>query len=422
VVDLARRGLDLLEAAHAPEPAPAAARAFLAQGLILAGDVAAGRPLLDAAAARLAEAGEQAHPPLTRAVVLGLLWIGDTAGARRILDRVVEEARAASAAGALPYPLAVLAVADARAGRWDAAEAVGAEAARLAVETGQPSVEALARVGAAQVAAGRGRVAACDALAARIDAASEAAGADSLLLWSAAARGLARLGARDPGGAIVDLERADRLARDRGVTNPSVVPYAADLAEALLTAGRRDDAEAVLERLRASAAAAGDTWSRLVTARCAGLLARGPGWEDAFAEALSGPGAHEMPFEHARTRLVLGERLRRERRPGEARPHLRAASETFARLGADPWRARADDELRATGEHGRRAARPSRPDLTPQEALIARAVARGATNREVAAELALSHKTVEHHLTRVYAKLGVRSRTELAVLMSAGSP
>lgn len=117
---------------------------------------------------------------------------------------------------------------------------------------------------------------------------------------------------------------------------------------------------------------------------------------------------------------MLGERLRRERRPGEARSPLRAASETFARLGAEPWRARAEDELRATGAP--RATRPSGPGLTPQEELIARAVARGATNREVASEPALSHKTVEHHLSRVYAKLGVRSRTELAVLMTAGSP
>lgn len=420
VIGLARRGLALLDAAGAPGPARAAARAFLAQGLILAGDTAAGRPLLDDAAACLARTGETTHPPLTRAVVLGHLWIGDLEEARRILDRVVTEARAASAAGSLPYPLAVMAVLDARAGRWDAAEAAGAEAARLAVETGQPSVEALAGIGPVQVAAGRGRVADCDALAARIDDLSDTAGADSLLLYTAAARGLARLAAGDAAGAVVHLERADRLARRRGVANPSAVPYGADLVEALWRAGRRGDAAAAHERLRIAAEGVGDTWSRTASARCAGIVGGDPGWEEALTAALAAPGADALPFDHARTALVLGERLRRERRPGEARPHLRYAAEAFDRLGAAPWRTRAEVEARATGDTGWPAAPAPRDGLTPQERRVAHAVARGATNREAAAELSLSHKTVEHHLGRVYAKLGVRSRTELALLLGGG--
>ena len=109
-----------------------------------------------------------------------------------------------------------------------------------------------------------------------------------------------------------------------------------------------------------------------------------------------------------------------ERRPGEARPHLRAAAEAFARLGAGPWRARAEVESRAAGDTGWPATPPGREGLTPQEGRVAHAVARGATNREAAAELSLSHKTVEHHLGRVYAKLGVRSRTELALLLGDG--
>jgi DNA-binding CsgD family transcriptional regulator len=116
----------------------------------------------------------------------------------------------------------------------------------------------------------------------------------------------------------------------------------------------------------------------------------------------------------ARDLLALGERLRRARRRAEARAPLRDALAVFENLGADPWSRRARSELRATGERvaGRRGAPSS--ELTPQELRVALAVADGASNREAAATLFLSPKTVEHHLTSVYGKLGVRSRTALA--------
>jgi DNA-binding NarL/FixJ family response regulator len=121
----------------------------------------------------------------------------------------------------------------------------------------------------------------------------------------------------------------------------------------------------------------------------------------------------EMPFERARTELCYGERLRRARRRAEARDQLHAALETFQRLGAEPWADRARNELRATGETVRRD--PSASDeLTLQELQVALKVAEGATNREAAAAMFLSPKTIEAHLSRIYSKLGVRSRTELA--------
>ncbi|MDA0637692.1 LuxR C-terminal-related transcriptional regulator, partial [Nonomuraea sp. MCN248] len=121
-------------------------------------------------------------------------------------------------------------------------------------------------------------------------------------------------------------------------------------------------------------------------------------------------------FETARTQLLYGAALRRERRPGAAREHLHGALETFERLEARLWSERARAELRAAGETVTRPGPGGGPEqqLTAQQLRIARLVAEGATNREVAAQLFLSPRTVDHHLRNVFARLGVRSRVELA--------
>jgi DNA-binding CsgD family transcriptional regulator len=156
-----------------------------------------------------------------------------------------------------------------------------------------------------------------------------------------------------------------------------------------------------------------------VVARLRGILA-GPGdYADHFAAALEWHDRMPLPFEVARTRLCFGERLRRDRHRIEARDQLHMAHETFERLGASPWVHRTRVELQAAGE----AATPGPPrtaELTPQELQVALLVVEGATNREVAASLFLSPKTVEVHLTHTYRKLGVRSRTELARVLGPG--
>ncbi|MGW4799402.1 helix-turn-helix transcriptional regulator, partial [Nonomuraea sp. NPDC004297] len=131
-----------------------------------------------------------------------------------------------------------------------------------------------------------------------------------------------------------------------------------------------------------------------------------------------------MAYEAARTALLLGERLRRAHRPTEARPHLRTALETFRRAGARPWARRADGELRAAGESARPATGPALDVLTPQELRIAGLVADGLSSKEIAAQLFLSPRTVEYHLYKIYPKLGIGTRTELArlvVLRKAGA-
>ena len=119
------------------------------------------------------------------------------------------------------------------------------------------------------------------------------------------------------------------------------------------------------------------------------------------------------PLDRARIQLHYGEHLRRERRRVDARTHLRAAFEGFDRLGAAPWAERARRELRASGETARKRDVSPLAELTPQELQVARLVGDGATNKAVAAQLFVSPKTVEYHLRKVFAKLGIASRAEL---------
>jgi DNA-binding CsgD family transcriptional regulator len=119
------------------------------------------------------------------------------------------------------------------------------------------------------------------------------------------------------------------------------------------------------------------------------------------------------PFDHARTELLYGEFLRRERLRGQARTHLRAALDTFNRLGAPIWARRAEAELRATGETARERGPNAVETLTPQELQIAEAVRDGATNREVASQLFISPRTVDYHLGKIFRKLNVSSRRDL---------
>ena len=122
----------------------------------------------------------------------------------------------------------------------------------------------------------------------------------------------------------------------------------------------------------------------------------------------------------ARTQLLYGEHLRRERRRVDARDALRSALDSFEALGAASWADRARAELRATGETARRRDPSTLDQLTEQELQVVRTVSQGATNREAAAQLFISPRTVDHHLRSVFRKLGIRSRAELVRLVVAG--
>jgi DNA-binding CsgD family transcriptional regulator len=149
-------------------------------------------------------------------------------------------------------------------------------------------------------------------------------------------------------------------------------------------------------------------------------IAAGSAAEPHFIEALERASAL-TPFGRGRVELLYGEWLRRERRRVEARAHLRAAVKAFEELGdLGPWEERARMELRASGETARKRSSTGLGELTPQELQIARLAADGLTNREIGAQLFLSPRTIDYHLRKVFTKLRIASRTDLAQVSLSG--
>jgi DNA-binding CsgD family transcriptional regulator len=185
-----------------------------------------------------------------------------------------------------------------------------------------------------------------------------------------------------------------------------------NLVEAAMRLGRERPAASATRLFTAWADRVGQPWAAAVALRCRALLADDA---DLFARAVR---LRAHPFEQARTELLYGERLRRDRRTSEARTQLRTAAETFERLGALPWAERARSELRATGEtrHVREHAADLADRLTPQELQSVRLAATGLSNREIAERLFVSPRTIGYHLYKAYPKLGVTTRAELAAL------
>jgi DNA-binding CsgD family transcriptional regulator len=155
-------------------------------------------------------------------------------------------------------------------------------------------------------------------------------------------------------------------------------------------------------------------WARGIEARLRALLSEGDVADGFYRESIESLSGTQPRIELARTHLLYGEWLRRERRRIDAREQLRIALEAFTGIGADGLANRAERELLATGEHARKRTIETRDQLTPQEQQISRLVAQGQTNREIAAQLFISPNTVEYHLRKVFRKLGVKSRTQLA--------
>ena len=197
-----------------------------------------------------------------------------------------------------------------------------------------------------------------------------------------------------------------------------------EFIEAASRTGEHAAAERVLERLAAGTAASGTDWAGAVEARSRALVRRGSAAEVLYREAIDRLTPTPLRWDLARTHLLYGEWLRRARRLRDARDHLRVAEELFTGFGVEGFRDRARVELRAAGERTRERTSAAKDDLTPQEARISRLVAQGASNREIAAELFIGESTVEYHLHKVFLKLGVKSRTQLAarVLESAARP
>ena len=207
--------------------------------------------------------------------------------------------------------------------------------------------------------------------------------------------------------------------RREGVDDPGAFPVAVDLVEALVAIGEEEEASAVTARLAELSRAQEHPWGLPSTMRCQALIeiAAGRDVEDASARLLEAASSYEqlgLRFDHARTLLTLGRSRRRTRRWAAARAALEEAAVVFEDCGAEGWGGEARAELDRIG--GRR---PAAGGLTPSERSVVDLAVNGLANKEIAAALFVSVRTVETHLSHAYAKLGVRSRSQLARRLAA---
>jgi DNA-binding CsgD family transcriptional regulator len=187
-----------------------------------------------------------------------------------------------------------------------------------------------------------------------------------------------------------------------------------ELAEAASRTADRALLEAALAWLSERTGVISSDWAIGIEARVRALLSEGEIADSAYRASITHLARTRARLELARTHLLYGEWLRRERRRLDAREHLRAALDMFRGMGTEAFAGRAERELLATGERARKRTADTLDQLTPQEEQVARLAAKGATNREIATQLFITQSTVEYHLRKAFRKLDVKSRTQLA--------
>jgi DNA-binding CsgD family transcriptional regulator len=378
------------------------------------------------AAATLRAVAEQ-HTPPTYARVLSTpafnqgvlaLWTEHSDATQLLLDSR-EATLERGDEGSAPMVFAQVALCDYLAGRWAQAARVADDAYDLALQTGQRPMQgySLATRALVRAAMGLEEDARTDAELALALAGSRGMAASRIhAVW---ALGLLELSLDRPDETerLAAPERRRLLAA--GVGEPGTVRFVPDEIEALVALGRADEAEALIGWLERQARRLDRPFALAATERCRGLLALSKGETDAaleaFHRALAEHARVANPFERARTLLVLGATQRRSMMKRVARGTIGEALSVFEDLGAVLWAAKARTELDRIG--GRAAASG---ELTPTETRVALLAAEGKTNRQIAAEMYVTQKTVEFHLRNAYAKLSVRSRTQLARALHSG--
>jgi DNA-binding CsgD family transcriptional regulator len=387
-------------------------------------------------AAALAFSGrwEQAHPFAVRALelletvpalqdeprylVLAMLsvgWAREPDAALTFVDRRLAGVRARGAIGVLPMALDIYAAGALMLGRHDIAYAAAGEVVELGGELGYVSAVSSANATFAIECAARGRDDEATHAIAEAERLVTLAGLSGSAVQIHLAEAFCALCRGDHPAVIGILEQ--RLAADEGRLPRGDYPLsvAADLVEAYLAVGRRDDALSLAARHSALHRESPIADIRALDERITAMTT-----DDDDAAETAFQHAHDLhaqspdPFPGARTRLLHGSRLRRTGSRIAARQQLRVAADAFRTMGLDRWTERAEAELAATGATARRTPTAGDP-LTAQETRVALLVAEGRTNRDIASVLFLSPKTVEHHVTTILRKRGLRSRTELAV-------
>jgi DNA-binding CsgD family transcriptional regulator len=306
-------------------------------------------------------------------------------------------------------------------GEWGEAAELAAEGLRVSEERGGRFFAWYFRYHLALLAAVEGRFEASQALAGQMIGWAGARGARTAEVFARHALVLASLGQGDFEGAYQHA-----AAMSSPGTLASHVPHCLwvvmDLVEAAVRTHRQAEADRHVRAMREAGIAALSPRLAILAAASAAIAAGDDRAPALFEQALSLPTVDQWPFDVARVRLAYGERLRRARAASESRIHLQAALTAFRKLGAVPWAARAEQELRATGHTRLSSAAPGVTALTPQELQIARLAASGLTNKQIAARLYLSPRTVGGHLYQIFPKLGVSTRAALRDALGAADP
>jgi DNA-binding CsgD family transcriptional regulator len=350
-------------------------------------------------------------------LAIAALQIGDAHAAGMYHQRLLTRARNTGAVVMVLYALTRLGFTDLATGDWSAVVSQQNEAVRLGEGTGQDVLVAGPLSWLMLVAGLRGDDDTHDAVRGRVEALLEAQSLGTLdvlirdvVRW---ARGV-RTGTRSPGAFHHLAQMAHQsMQRMAGV----------DRIEAAVHADQLEAAHLWIGDLHRFGDDTGQPWASAIAVHGRALVASmqsDPRADALFEEALGLHATTGRVFDRARTELAFGEHLRRSRQRVAARDHLRAALEVFEDLRAAPWADRASQELRASGETARKRDVTTTTDLTPQELQVAQLVQSGLTNKEVAAQLFVSPRTVDFHLRNVFAKTGVTSRVELARLTSLG--
>ena len=350
-------------------------------------------------------------------VAASLKWLDELDHARELLDQLVEVLWNRQADGLLMPPLFQLCELECWSGRLDRARDLARLAEQTCERTGVPAMRAMSLVLNATLSARIGDLAAARAAAEACSAEASESGDVRNLMRALAVHGFVELSAGNGAAGVDSLEQCRRLQDERCYGNPAVIRSAADHIEARLAAGQVDDAERLAETLVRQADRSCNPWATMTAHRCRGLLA---------AQRADLPDARELletaltldrktdPVETGRTLLALATVQRRSNRRATARATGQRALTSFNAGHAVAWALRARTELQRLDGTS-----TTLGELTPMETEVAHLIADGRTNGEIATTLYVSPKTVEAHLTHIYRKLGLRSRTELAGRVTA---
>ena len=377
-------------------------RRLLERAMTLNADASRGRPW----------AWSETSPTMLEGVVL--LWAGELEQARAPLEAMYVAAMEYADPWLEMHALAYLSSLETGLGHPRRGWELARRYLELATVAGQDAQRSAALWPVATAAGWLGRTDEAVDAAREGLALAERSGHGLYVIGHLSALGAVELALGEPAAAAASLQRAWEVAHGGGIESPARFPVLAEAVEALVAIGEVDRAAALSLEHERIARGLGRAWVLALAARCEALIADARGDEAAAGAAFERAlGAHldqERPLEHARTLLAHGAFLRRQRHKRAAREALERALAIFETAEAGRWAERTRAELGRIG--GRRA--PATGTLSATESAIARLVASGRTNREVAAALHLSARTVEWNLSRVYRKLGVRSRTELA--------